>query len=244
MSEPRKTRAIVLHKIKYRETSLIATLFTESSGRLSVMVKGAYNKKSPVKANLFQPLYLMDAELLISPKREIQWITEARLLPDLTDLIFDPGKRCIAFFLSEVLYKTLKDNSEPSLLFDFLWNAMQILDKTRTGTANFHLVFLLQLTRYLGIQPTNDYASGNEWFDITTGHFSNFPAEKNIPPDYAKILSHLLNCPLTKTESIPLNESSRNFILDKILDFYIQHVPGFTEPKSLPVLRKIFSTAS
>ncbi len=244
MSTPEKTRAIVLHRFKYKETSLIVKLFTESAGRVTVLIKGAFNKKSPLRANLFQPMFLLQTELSVSPGREIQWLREASADPDLTDLLFDPAKRSIAIFLSEILYHILREDIAHPELFSFLWHSLQILDRTESGTANFHLVFLLKLTRFLGIQPAMDYSEENHWFDLSTGHFCAFPSEHNIPSVYGKTFFALLQCPLSATNRLALNETSRNFLLDKILEFYSLHFPGFVFPKSLPVLRKIFSSTS
>ena len=144
------TRAIVLHHLRYGESNLIVHLYTESMGRQSVFVKGVSGKKSHARIALFQPLHLLEGDLHHSGKRQIQRISKLQIYCQLQSIPFDPVKSCIALFIAEVLCKTLKEEEANPGLFHFLHHAIQTLDLIEHGTANFHIVFLVHYSRYLG----------------------------------------------------------------------------------------------
>ncbi|MDR2907380.1 MAG: DNA repair protein RecO [Bacteroidales bacterium] len=148
-----RTRGIVLNHLKYGETSLIVRVFTEYSGLQSFIVKGYRSPKNKGQISLFQPLSLIEIELPEHSKSELLTFKEARALYHYSGISNTIEKHSIFVFLAEVLSKILCVPQSEQDLFDFVYNSLIVLDEA-TGTCNdFHLIFLRELTTYLGICP-------------------------------------------------------------------------------------------
>lgn len=146
-----KTNGIVLHSIKHNDSSTIITVYTQQFGRVSYLVHGANKKKSVVRASYLQPLSLVEMDVSHIPGKDIQRIKDIRMLHLFTGIPFDAVKNSLAIFISELLFRTLRQTEPDESLFLFLENSILQLDYCEQGIANFHLVFLIKLTRYLGL---------------------------------------------------------------------------------------------
>ncbi len=237
-----KTSGIVLHSIKYGDTSCIAHIYTEKFGRQSFLVKGAYNKKATVKASLFYPLNILEMEIYHKPNANLQKIKEAQNFPIYQQIPFHSQKSTIAFFLAEILYKTLHEEEANSRLFHFIYSALQMLDLKTTSVANFHLIFMLQLSKFGGFFPNNNCSQVNSVFDLLNGSYvSEIPAHQHfIPVDESKIFSTLINKGLDQLDTIKLSREMRQFFLNKLIEFYQLHIEGMGNINSLGVLKEIF----
>lgn len=231
-----KTRAIVLHYIKYGESSLIVTCYTEQFGRISCMVNGTRNKKSKTPATLFQPLYLLEIDMYYKPGKEIQRLKDACCPQHYTSIPFNTTKSTIALFLAEVLFLTLKEEDSNPRLFSFLFHAFQLLDAKDAGAANFHLWFLLHLTRYLGIS-IKEHDEGSDHPSLFESRFF-----ANLSPYTRNALQVLLNNPQGAPDSVTLAHTGRTELLEEIIRFYARHIDGFSRLKSYAVLREIFKS--
>jgi DNA repair protein RecO (recombination protein O) len=154
-----RSEGIVLHSLKYGDSGRIVTVYTEAFGRCSFLLQGLHAKKSANKANLLQPLFLIELEMDHRQGRTLQRARELRINHPYQTVPYDIVKSSQAIFLAEFLYKTLREEEARTELFQFLSHSFQILDLLQTGAANFHLLFLLQLSRYMGFGPRNDYAA-------------------------------------------------------------------------------------
>jgi len=236
-----KTKGIILSHLKYGDTSVVATIYTEALGRKSFLVQGVYKKKAKFHSSFFQPFTLLELEIDSNPRRELQRIKEINLYP-FHSLPFDVTKSTIALFLSEILYKTLKEEEPNPPLFEYLFHAIQFLDMKETGIANFHLVFLVNLTKYLGFYPLQNYSEVENLFDPVNGKFSQSLTSSSVNSD--RVLSQwvhqLLNISFEDMELLQLNHQTRNSLLKLIIEYYNLHLGGLTNVKSLPVLQSIF----
>ena len=170
-----KTQAIVLHSLKYGESRLIVDLFTRSQGHLSFIVNIPRTSNSKVKKQFFQPLSLLDIEVDIRPKVQLQKFSDVRLLQPFSSIPFEPFKLSISLFISEFLYYALRSEQQNEHLFDYVVNSIQWLDAQEDRFANFHLVFLMRLIRFLGFYPNlDDYVSG-DYFDLRESVFCKMP---------------------------------------------------------------------
>jgi DNA repair protein RecO (recombination protein O) len=237
-----KTKGIILNHIKYGDTSLVATMYTEALGRKSFLIQGVYKKKSKFRPTFFQPLTLLELEVDIKPKRELQRIHEISLAVPFHSVPFDAIRGAISLFLSEILYKTLKEEESNPPLFDYLYNSIQLLDIKETGIANFHLVFLVNLTKYLGFYPINNYSDTHCLFDPVNGKFTSFLtfSSENTDRVLSQYINRLLNLSFEKLEELQLNHQARNSLLKLLIEFYNMHLGGLTNVKSLPVLQNVF----
>jgi DNA repair protein RecO (recombination protein O) len=237
-----KTRGLVIHTIKYTDNSVISHIYTEHFGRMSFMISGARGKKSSARVNLLQHLSILEMEVYIKQARDLQRIKEIRLHETFSSIPYHPVKNAIALFISEILYRTLKEEEPNPNLFSFLVNAIKIFDLSEKGYANFHLLFLLGLSRYLGFTPQNNYSSDKIFFDIENARFTTMQPLHPlfITPPASHALHDLLNCSFEDMDSIRLKSDSRNILLNGILDYYRYHLPVMGHIKSLMVLREIF----
>jgi DNA repair protein RecO (recombination protein O) len=237
-----KTRGLVLHTIKYTDNSVISHIYTENFGRKSFMISGARGKRSSARINLLQHLSILDMEVYIKQTRDLQRVKEIRLHQPFSSLPYHPVKNTVALFVSEILYKTLQEEESNPNLFSWLINAIMILDLTGSGYANFHLLFMLGLTRYLGFFPRGNYSESAEYFDLENGRFTGGkPGHPHfIPPPVSRALAGLMGCSFEEMGRIRLNSELRNVLLTGILDYYRYHLPGMGKIKSFPVLKEIF----
>lgn len=148
-----KTEAIVLHSFKYGERRIIVDMFTREHGRLSFIVPLPSSAKGRMKKQYFQPLTLLSIECDVRQQAQLQKLHEAALLAPLPSLLTEPGKLAIGLFVAEFLYHALKGEQQNMLLFDYVRGSIEWLDGCTGSYANFHLVFLMRLSRFLGFYP-------------------------------------------------------------------------------------------
>ena len=237
-----KTKGIVLNHLKYGENKLVTNIYTETHGRKAFLIHGLHGHKSKFHPTFFQPLTLLDLEVNINPKRELQQVKEINFDYSFQAIPYDNTKRAIALFLAEILFKTLKEEESNKSLFNYLFHAIQLLDAKETGIANFHLVFLMNLTKYLGFYPINNYSETNCIFDPVNGRFYAFISipSANIDRTLSLGIHRLLTLTFDQLETLQLNHQTRNALLRLIIDFYHIHLGSLGAVKSLPILQSVF----
>ena len=236
-----KTRGIFLHAVKYSETSLIASIYTEDYGRQSFIINGVHGKNSTVRAAVFQPLYLLDLEIYYKSGREIHRIKNARISFPYSNIPFDIRKSTQVLFLAEVLYKCLREEEPNIELFDFLYHSLTLLDLTEAGISNFHIWFLFKLTRFLGFSPNREDAEICNFFDLQTARFvSHEPLHSQFTDKHLTILfTRLFNIDSSSIENLDYTQHERRLVLEKLLEFYHIHLGNLGEFKSLEVLKEV-----
>jgi DNA repair protein RecO (recombination protein O) len=230
-----KTRAIVLHHVKYGESSLIVTLYTEKHGRMTCIVSGIRSKKTHLSLPFFQPLTLIEAEIYHKSNREVHRLKELSCPFHYTSIPFSITKSTISLFLSELLWLTLREEEANEKLFDFLFHAFQLLDSKDEGVANFHLLFLIHYSRYLGIFP----ADPESVTDMS--RFTDLKIFTNLPGETGRIFMEMLKTSLAEGEKISLNKAGRLLLLDALVKYYEEHLDGMGKIRSVAVLKEIFS---
>jgi DNA repair protein RecO (recombination protein O) len=237
------TKAIVLHHFKYSEKSVIAKIYTEKFGLQSYILNGVRSTKAKNKAVYLQPLSLVEINANHKEKKGLQQLRSIKLDVPFSTIPFNITKTSLAFFISEVLYKTIKEEEPNVQLFNFLYNALQVLDLKDANYANFHLVFLGQLTHFIGITPQNkEVDSPNIYFDLQEGVFlSSRPHHKMFaPPEHSRQLITILNTSLNDND-LSLNYADRKVLLNLLLDYYNLHLSNFDNLKSLTVLEEVLN---
>lgn len=156
-------RGIVLRTVRYGDTSLIVDLFTESHGRMSFMASTLRAKRSVRSVSFWQPLSMVEfsAELLPNGGK-LPRPSDVRTYYNYIDLPFSPIKSTLALFLAEFLSAALREEKENTPLYRYIESSLQWLDlaDSPASIANFHLAFLMHLSRFIGIYPNLD-VSGN-----------------------------------------------------------------------------------
>jgi DNA repair protein RecO (recombination protein O) len=236
-----KTKGIVLHHLKYGDNSLVVTVYTESHGRKTFLVQGVKHK-GKFRPSFFQPFTLLNLEAYINPKRDLQRIKEIALDHAFHSLPFDIAKSAIAIFLSEILYKALREEEANVGLFEYLYHAIQLVDVHEGGIANFHLVFLVNLSKFLGFYPHDNYSETNSIFDTANGKFSPSLLTQDVPSDREQSywMHRLLSVSFEELETLEMNHRTRNALLVLIIEFYSYHLGGLGNIKSLAVLQSVF----
>ena len=236
-----KTRGIFLHAVKYSETSLIATIYTEAYGRLSFIVNGVRSKKSVVKASVFQSLYLLEIEHYYQAGRDIQRLRNARIIAPYSSIPFDIRKSSQVIFLAEILYKCLREEEPNEELFNFISNSLVFLDLSESGVNDFYIWFLFRFTQFLGIFPSQDNALIGSFFDLQLAQFVGREPDHHQYADKhtTVLLSKLFSVDLSNIDSLGYTFSERREVLEKLLLFYKIHFDHLGEIKSLSILQEV-----
>ena len=238
-----KTRGIVFKTTDYGESSVIVQVFTEKFGLQSYIVNGAKKPKAKIPRNMLQPLHLLDMVVYHKNTGNVQRIKELKNAPVLVTIPYDVIKSSIAMFLNEVLYKAVKQQSEDENLFEFVFSAIEWLDHQTGGLANFHLLFLIQLTRYLGFYPDRYLAGDADYFDLKNGVFCRYKPDSvlYLSPPHTQNFTALLQCSFENILTVKLNNDDRRYLIQKLLEYYSLHIEGFANVRSHEVLEEILS---
>ena len=237
-----KTQAIVLHSLKYGESRLIVDMFTRAFGRQSFIVSIPKTSKSKMKKQFFQPLTLLEIETDNRPKLQLQKLNDVRLLTPFTSIPFEPDKLAISLFVAEFLYYALRSEQRNELLYDYLEYSIMWLDGQQSNFANFHLVFLLRLTRFLGFYPNLDDYKEGDYFDLRESEFMrNPPVHRDfLHPEEAQKVQLMMRMDFPTMHLFRMSHDDRNRLLELSIKYYRLHLPDFPEMKSIEVLQALY----
>ena len=236
-----KTQGIVLGTSRYNDIYSITHLFTRDFGRISYLLPRTHGRRSKIKTSLFFPLSVLSLEVEHMPLRDVQRLKDAERQFPLYEINSDMTKISLAFFLSEFLSRVLRESDHNDLIFDFLKNSVETLEAADKGLANFHLAFMLGLTRYLGVYPNVDLVGKNSWFDLLNGEYvGRMPLHAYyLSREQSAFLSHLHRMHYGNMHLFRLSRQNRNTIVDYLLEYYRLHIYDFPPLKSLEVLREL-----
>ena len=235
-------KGIVLRVVEYSESSLIVIAYTDLFGLQSYIVKGARKKNSKTKPSYFQPLSLVEMVVFKSSGEKLNTIQEIKINKAFTSIPFDIKKQAVVFFINELLVKTIKEEEPNSGLFSFLFSSIQLLDVFTGNCSNFHLVFTLQLSRFLGFYPQG-VSTGNNYFDLANGsfvavsphHFHYLNSQSSL------LLYQISETSLSNCDTISIVPQTRAELIDKLVEYYSLHIPSFNDLRSVEVLKAVFS---
>lgn len=236
------TKAIVFSALKYGDTSLIVKAFTASDGIKSYLLKGVLSaKKGKLKAAYFQPLTQLEIVVNHKNKGTLESIREAKVFYHYQTLYANMAKNAMTLFLAELLVNSIREEEKNEDLFNFLEASLQWLDMHK-DVANFHLYFMLSLSRFLGFYP-DVYQIDNPYFDLLEGEFiaaeSLNPIVKGRNIYYFKTL---LGINFDAIHTIKMKKSDRQELLKSLILYFELHLQGFRKPKSLAVLNEVFNS--
>jgi DNA repair protein RecO (recombination protein O) len=236
-----KTRGIVLHAVKYSETSLIVRIFTEELGLVSYMVKGVRSTRSAAKAALLRPLTLLEMDVTHRVNKGLQNIKEYKRAYNYSSLPFDTVKSAIALFILEVISKSLKEHDAHEELFQFVYNCFCHLDDLKQMNNDFHLQFLVHYASYMGFAPHGEYSAETPFFDMLEGSFSPRGTGRPVLNQRdSELISILISNSIHETLPVRLNRQIRRDMLNHLLKYYSMHLEGFSGLRSPEVLEMIF----
>lgn len=233
------TKAVVLSSLKYGEADLIVNCFTQSNGLKAYLLRNILkSKKGKLRASQFQVLTQLEIVARHKNKSTLDYIREAKIYFPYKDLQQDIFKTSIALFLAEVLRNVIQEEETDGALFLFLEESFRWLDQA-TEVSNFHLLFLIRLTQYLGFYP---FHSQKRFFNMLEGIFQDEEGDKHcLGVEKSAYLKQCLKLNYAENSHLKFNRETRNDFLDTLLLYYELHVQGFRRPRSLDVLQQLFS---
>ncbi|WP_299120738.1 DNA repair protein RecO [uncultured Winogradskyella sp.] len=235
-----KNNSIVLSKLKYRDYDLIVKCYTEQRGVVSYMLRGVLkSKKGLSKTVYFQALSQLQIEENYKPNQSLHFIKEVKFNYIYKSLHNNIYKSAIVLFLSEILTNVLKEEEKNEDLFNYIETALQYLDN-EDNFSNFHLLFLIKLTRYLGFQPEN-LNDNYSYFNLQSGTFqASNQGIYSISGKNLTLLKRLLGTKFDALYAIKINAKQRQEFLNMLLYYFELHLGSFKKPKSLQVLNEVF----
>lgn len=238
-----KTSGIILQTTNYSDTSFIAKIYTEGFGLQSYIISGARSKKSKTKASLFQPMTIVELEVTNSTKSNLHRISEISIHHPYSDIPYNIVKSSIVIFLNEILFRSLKEEEEDGDLFLFIKNSLLILDLKNESCSNFHLSFLIQISKFFGFYPQGNFSETNSYFDLCNGKFiSSMPSHNNyLNPKLSFLLDKIMSTKFDNIQDLKMESSDRKILLYSLVFFFKFHIPSFGEIKSMAVLEEVIS---
>ena len=234
-----KTKAIVISSIKYQEKSLIVKCLTHSDGLKSYFVPNAFStKKGNQKIAYFQPLSILEIEASHKNKGSLEHFKEIKLAHAYKNIPNDIIKSTIVLFLSEILHYSIHEEEKNESLFDFLESALLWLD-AHDETTNFHLILMLEMTKFFGFYPDNSESVFN-FFDCKEGNFTAFEGTNCLSEHETFLFKKLIDLKFDSDQK-GFAGVERQVLLKILLNYYLMHLDGFKKPKSLDVLKEVFS---
>lgn len=237
------TRGIVFNYIKYSDSSIICRIYTEALGIKSYIVYTPKTKKTAFRMAFFQPLTLLDLVVYNKENKSLNRIKEVSCTESLQSIPFNVYKSSMALFISEVLYKAVKEEESNPVLFSYVHHFIKNLDAAECHYTDYHLVFLMHLTQYLGFLPKEKPAGTFSFFDMVEGKFCHVkPLHSSyIESPLSDYFHRLLKADFNVNESLKLNGRLRHALLEKLVQYYSIHLEGMGTIQSMAVLKEIFA---
>lgn len=239
-----QTQGIVLKTSRFSETSVIAHIYTEKFGRQSYIINGVYAPKSKFKPALLQPMMTLEMVSYYRESKNLQRLSEIKPLDLWQDIPFNIVKSTLAIFMSEILYRTLKEAEANQDLFQFLRHTIYFIDQTTHAVANLPVLFLIQLSHYLGFFPNNNFFyTERAIFDLQEGMFVHrlptHPHHFGLP--LSEVFVKALHLPINQSNTWQVAREQRKSLLYALLKYYELHIEGFGELKSLKILEEVLA---
>lgn len=237
------TKGIVLRSVKYGETSLICSVFTEIYGVQSYLVQGVRSAKAKGKAGLLQPATLLDMVVYQKPNANLQRIKEFQPAYIYTTLQEHVVKNSVALFSVELLLRLLPEQAPFSELFELSFEYFCSLDAADVQLAgNYPLFFMIQCCNMLGYDIDGGYSVATPHLNLREGGYSEHPPAEPpyVTDDDARMLHGIMTSgTIENSRNINMNGDARFRLLDWLLAYMHNHTQHMGEVRSLPVLRAV-----
>lgn len=212
------TELIVLHTTKFGENSIVVHTLSREYGRRSFLVRGAGKRLM----SLFLPLNILEADVQESTKSTLFTARNLTARHPLLGIRSNVFKNSMTMFMSEVLYRVIKEGAAEQGLYEWCERNILLLDAVQNDFSNFHLRFLLELTVALGFSPES----------------------RDLQPfvgDHYPTVERFMQTSFAESMLIPLNGTVRNEIAEEILRYIEFHTESSVNINSLKVLRDLFA---
>ncbi len=233
-----KTEVIVLSALRYQEKSLIVKCFSKDFGLQTYFIRNAFSKRNKaLNSAYFQPLTFLFVDATHKNKGNLEYINDLKLAYPYRTVPTDFYKNSVCIFLAEVLSASIKEPEAHTEFFLFIRTALVWFDE-HEFTADFHLWFLFNVTKYLGFFP-DDSDTGSLYFNPDEGSFTMHYTPNCFNEDETGLLRKLMQVKPGVRE-FPFRNTDRRRLLKLLLQYYETHVVGFKHIKSLEILPELF----
>ena len=237
-----RIRGVVLRTVKVGDASVIVDLFTESHGRMSFVAHvSSSGRRHNSGAAFWRPLNLVEFDTDLHGQGRLSHVRGVRLTDNYATLPYQPMKQMVAMFLAEFLCRVLHGQQADQPLYDYLTHSLRWLDAADGEIANFHLVFLMHLSQFIGIWPNLEDIEPGKYFDLRTGSYTDTqPLHADyLQPDEAQRLPQLFRMNYATMHLFRFTRQQRRRVLDVLTDYYRLHFPSFGPLHSLDVLSAV-----
>ncbi len=233
------TRAIVLARIKYNDTDAVVKTYTAHTGFTVFFVRNFFKgRQARLKKALYQPNALLELTFDFKNKGQLEHIKEARIQYHYKNINRDFDKLNISSFLREILLESLKNEQIDPDLFQYIYSQFVALDQDDFHP-DFHLIFLLKLTRYLGFFP--DLQTKGLYFDLFNARFTDqIPLHPYLNSEESFLFKSFSGMIFATEKEKKINRKDRKLLIEILLRYYQQHLPQFKIPKSVKILNQIY----
>jgi len=214
----RNTGLIVLHITKFGENSVVLHTLSKEYGRRGFLVRGVGRKSM---TSLFLPLTVLEADITESSRSRLYTARNLSARYPLNGIRGNMFKNTMTLFMSEVLYRVVKEGGNEQGLYEWCEKSIQILDSIESDFSNFHIRFLLELSVALGFSP-----EPKDLMPFTGVHFP--------------IVERFMQESFAESMLIPLTGQLRNEIAEELLRYIEFHSESAVNINSLKVLRELF----
>ncbi len=236
----RTSKGIILQRRKFGENGFICNVFTKDYGRQNYIFNGLQPKKKKNISFYLHPLQLMDFEIYFKEGKKLKNVRNANPYIILRDVPYNIYKSSVSIFLAEVINNVVYEESPNHELYEYIENSIIYLDNADNSVPNFHLFFLIHLTKFLGFFPNNNHSEKNIYLDLSNGHFTDSKGKNTTGPNTAKAILSLMTTRLKDLSSIKFDREARNILLDTIIHYYNIHLEKNVAINSLEIIREIF----
>lgn len=233
---------LVLRTIRHKDDQLIAECISPTLGRISLLVRISHARRATVRHTLFQPLAVLEAEWEGRGQASLVRPKAVRTLVPFATLHSDPVKTCVSLFLAEFLTHVARSEEISEALYDYTVHSLLWLDTAEKDYANFHLVFLMRLSQFVGLHPNLEHAD-LPFFDLLAAEFvPMLPRHTHyIQREEARAFAQLMRMHYDTMHLFSLSRTQRWRIVTLILEYYRLHLGAMPELKSLEIMREVFN---
>lgn len=235
-----KTEGIVIKTVRYSESSMVITIFTQKHGLLSFMVQGVRSSKNKQKGNMLQPMNILALDIYLKENRNLNRIKEHSAAYIYKNIPLDFVKQSIGVFCIELISKCVKEQEINERLYSYLSAFLIELDTTIESIENKPLFFLLETAGILGFEPSVQNILLGSYFNMESGRFENSisSTQNSLSIDETNLFKKMLAMYYDKNE-LKLTSSERKILLEKLLIYFRWHVADFSDLKSPAVLSEV-----
>lgn len=236
-----QTEAVVIRSVKFRETSLIVTLYTEKLGLMPCLIKGIRSSKGKMRASYFFPLSVLDCVIYYKENREVQKLTDAVLSFSSDAFYSDARKSVVAFFIVEIFSRSVKEHERNESLYQFLKSVSREIWNGERKSLEILVYFLIRFVGYVGYSITfpNDFDSGKFIFNSTTGKFDRGKEATAKDKIFNEALIKYSHAKINERNHLSFNTESILEIIHRMLDYYRSRMEHFGKPKSEKILEQL-----